>query len=445
MRMGVAAPAAAPARWLALALALALAAAGGGCTSDPAGPVGADLPTGPGFEALFVPLRADAATAWGRVEVTEAVRPFARQQLLYLGQKDGERSSIVARYDFSAPVDTLPEGLEVSVANIVSAEVRLYGLKYDNEAVFRKYYEIWNLAAPLDTLAFPGPEPALAGRVAGVEATGWQLAIPIPASVFIAWYQAGTPNGIAIKEGPALPDQVPALVGFASKENITPSTLGGSLGEGTVLGPIIRVEFADPPNTFIRWRPAEDLSTLSSLRPLPNTPDRGFAVRTHLRSYPFLAFSLASLPAGAFVHRAELIVTKDTLQSYGQPESIVCCELPLSAVPDSVNSLELADLAARAKVADGFTSVRPDTLPARLNFDVTATLQRWVNGVFTEPVGFLLCAGEDFTKSYDTGTIDPEYYLSRFQFRGAAAADSLDRPYLKVRYSLPGRVEGGTR
>lgn len=441
MRTGVAATAAA--RWL--ALGLALAAAGGGCTSDPAGPVGADLPTGPGFEALLVPLRADTAAAWGRVEVTEAARPFTREEVLYLGRRGGEESSILARYDFSAPVDTLPAGLDVSVGNIVAVRLRLYGLKFYEGAPFRKSYEVWNLAAPLDTLAYPGPEPERAGRVAGLETTGWQVALPVPPSVFVAWYQAVTPNGIVITEGAALPGQEPAIVGFASKENVHPaSTLPDSLREGTVLGPIIQVEFADPPNTFIRWRPTADLSTLS-LRPLPNTPAGGMAVRTHRRSYPFLSFSLASLPAGAFIHRAELIVTKDTLQSYGPPESIVCCELPLSAVPDSVNSLELGDLAARAKVIAGFTSVRPDTLPARLNFNVTATLQRWVNGVFTEPVGFLLCAGEDFTKSYDTAIVDPEYYLSRFQFFGAAAADSLDRPYLKVRYSLPGRVEGGTR
>lgn len=444
MRTGVAAPATALARWL--ALGLALAAACGGCTSDPAGPVGADLPTGPGFEALLVPLRADTAASWGRVEVTEAVRPFSREEVLYLGRRDGEQSSIVARYDFSAPVDTLPAGLDVSVGNIVAVRLRLYGLKFYEGGPFRKYYEVWNLAAPLDTLAYPGAEPERAGRVAGVEAIGWQVSLPVPPSAFVAWYQAVAPNGIVITEGAALPDQEPAIVGFASKENVHPaSTLPDSLREGTVLGPVIQVEFADPPNTFIRWQPTADLSTLSSLRPLPNTPEAGFAVRTHRRSYPFLSFSLASLPAGAFIHRAELIVTKDTPQSYGPPESIVCCELPLSAVPDDVNSLELADLAARAKVITGFTSVVPDTLPARLNFNVTATLQRWVNGVFTEPVGFLLCAGEDFAENYDMASVDPEYYLSRFQFLGTAAADSLDRPYLKVRYSLPGRVEGGIR
>ena len=74
------------------------------------------------------------------------------------------------------------------------------------------------------------------------------------------------------------------------------------------------------------------------------------------------------------------------------------------------------------------------TYNERFDYNVTTSLQRYINGSYTDVRGFVLTADEDFLTNFDSSTIDPDFYFNEFHFFGFAAADSL-RPHLQITYS----------
>ncbi len=442
-----------PAAWAALG-ALALAAAlGAGCTSEPANPTGVGLTGDQQFDTLLAPLTADSIDAWGRLTVVDPAVPFTQRQVLYLGKQGSERSSILTRYNFGTPIDTLPAGLSFTADNIRSVRLRLFQLSYYKQP---KLYQVYTLAAPLDSTAYLGaalpPEPATAQLIASqFSSSGADVEIDLKhIPLFLSWYQQGIPNGLMITEGDTTAGvSSPGMAGYGSSEmRFAASTIAPDLAAGTVVGPIIKVEFLNPDVT-IRWQAIINVSTFASLLPLPATPADGAVLRTDLRSYPFLAFALDRLPPNAFINRAVLTVTNDadTLQSYGPPCGIVCGEMHPPALPHggSIDSTVTVDsLAARVRIASGQTGLSPLT-ERRMEFDVTLSLQRQINGVYGTPLRFLLLADELFTGGYHISGPAPDFYLRRFHFLGTSAPDPLDRPHLAIHYTLKGGGGGKAR
>jgi len=446
----------------ALALAALAAGLGGGCTSEPASPTGSGLSGNLQFDTLLAPFEADTVKTFGELQVFNPAVPFSHDQVLYLGHPGDESASILARYNFATPLDSLPPGLAITAANIKSVRLRLFQLALIPAYTLQKLYRVYTLAQPLDSTqyvepAFPFAPPTTDQLIASqYSAAGADVEIDLKhPDLFVQWYQQGTPNGIMITDADSTYDvgggvKAPLPIGFSgygSKENRFPaSTIAGDLGAGTVVGPIIKVEFFDPPNTIIRWQALVDVTSFSSLLPLPPAPAQGLVLRTHLRAYPFLSFALDRLPRDAFINRAVLVVTNDpdTLQSYGPTVNIVCGEipnevLPRSGRPDSTFSLD--SLATRIRIATGQTGLDPKTL-RRLEFDVTLSIQRLVNGVYLRPFSFLLFSDEAFTGIFHTSGLDPDYELRRLHFLGTDAADPADRPHLMITYTRKGAVGG---
>lgn len=423
---------------LAAGLAIGLA---GGCTGDAPGPLGSDLPQGPGFDTLLVPLPIDNLETCRRFAVVDTVHPFPRQQVLYVGKQGSERSSILVRYDFSVFQESEWDTVDFTVENIKSVIVRLQGLKYYLDVplpsgeigVLLKRFVVNALADTLDPSLYPGPEPAVGARLCSVEeGSGQEIILPLPRSAFLAWVAAGGHTGLRIAEGDSTGSQA-GIVGYASKDLTLPLSLLAPLAEGTLVGPNLLIEFNEPA-TIARLSPIADVSTLSAVDPLPDSPADGLVVRSHLRSNPLLGFSLDGLPEGAVVNRAVLMVTLDSTRSYGPAEAIVCCETPVSSFPPDSLSYLLNDLPSRLTAAAGVVGIETYA-KRRVRFDLTSTVQRWANGVYGEPLLFALLPAEDFLTAYDSNAWAPDVFWQRFWFYGTAAADPDDRPRLLIHYT----------
>ncbi len=417
-------------------LALALAVLGG-CSGEGANPLGSGLEPGPRFDTLLVLLRSDSLVAGGQIEINDPTVVYDRHEVLYCGRQGSERSTFLARFDFSSFADPFWDDVDFSEANLVSVRLRLFMLKAYIQQRKTKRYEVFQLAAPLDAARYPGPEPDVLPLplTSEVEEASAAIRLDLPKAIFLQWAQAGVHNGIMVAEGAAVGDTNAGVMGFASRDfKVSNAGLLELESAQTVLGPIMTVEFVQP-DTIVVLQPFEDVSTLSSLAPLPAAPAEGLVVRTHLRSYPFFSFALDSLPGGALIHRATLMLHADPARGFGPSESVVCSEWPSSALPAPGEALVLARLGERARVVDGRLGVVPDR-PFRFLFNVTSTLQRHANGIFPpdDPVRFILTAGEDFTGRYDAAAVDPEFFLGRLHLWGTAAADSL-RPRLLITFT----------
>jgi hypothetical protein len=436
---------------LALLLAGLLGGAGlltGGCTSERSNIVGAGLPQ-TRFDSLLVPVRVEQLAGHGNVSVTDPNLPYADYQLLYFGRQGTEESSILAHYDFAAFADTFSQAV-VDTANIKSFRLFLYLISfYQNELAadstkISKYYEILEVTEPFTSEQFPGPSPAVDPNrlnpdlvLADANAI---LFFYLNKQKFVDWYEdPASHQGLLVREAD-IPGNDPGLLGFAA----TGFGFAGSLIDpdlaGTLVGPALNVEFRDPPNTFARLLPTVDLSTLERLDPIPPDFTESFTLRTHLRSYPYLAFDIDLLPPAVFIERAVLGVVNDTTRSYGPLQSIVVSEIgaDFASVPEDTVTLD--ELQAAADRVTGRTNIDPVT-ETRLEFNVTSTVQRAINGAFAGPARLLLTGGESFFPAEDLGP-NPDFYLMRYVFHGTGAADSL-RPYLKIVYSRAEDLTGG--
>jgi hypothetical protein len=417
-----------------------------GCTSEEANPVGADLEDLQ-YDGLLDTLRTETLDSFGNLAVIPTP-PYAENEVLYFGRRGTESSSMLLRYDFSQlPDTTFVDGM-FTLGNI-RVELFLYMLDYYTDVKVGgvgliKTYQVSELAAPLDESLYPGPRPAvLPGFLNATpfrpEPVGSELFLQISAAKFLEWYEAGGHNGIMVSEGET-GEEVPGFIGFASKEMTRAATVLQKLREGTLPFPVLKITFTEP-DTFLRMVPIADTATLEALDPIPGDSGEGIVLRTHLRSYPYLSFDLGEFPAGVFVNHAVLSVVNDTLQGYGPLESIVAAEVSSSFLDTLSGPVALETLGKKVNVISGRRGLDP-TLQTRINFDVTSMVQRRVNGIFSVPVRIMLLGPEDFFPNYDTGTLDPDYFLKRFRFYGSGAEPSL-RPYLKVTYTRIDALSGG--
>lgn len=424
---------------VAMALAAAMAA---GCTSEDANPVGALVP-GPIEPADPVVVTISSTSAAGNVAVRDDSLAFAEHEVLYLGERGGEKSSFMAIYDFSCFQDTFWQDTDFTEAN-VTTNLRLFMLEFyseldpDDAKGLVKTYQVLELADSLDVGLYPGPEPATSTSLTiETEASGALVQFDVPNSALQRWL-GGDHKGLLVREVAGGESQ-PGLVGFASADFDT-LIHSGEIGlelSGTLVGPVLKMEFVAEDTTVVLL-PTADVSTLETIDQPPASIEDGFLLRTHLRQCPYFEFDLSELPDAALINRAALFIATDSTLSYGPMISIVASEVPTSMLAGR-DTVTLQELEESANTITGWTSVNPRTT-GLIGLDLTGSVQRVVNDVVGEPISWLITAGEDFTGAYDLQSYDPDFYLGRFVMAGTAV-DSL-RPYLQITYSPFGSIEG---
>lgn len=426
-----------------------------GCTSDNPNAVGSgqqDL----SFDLVVQPLKADQTDGFAALEIQDDKIPVSQQQVMYLGSQGGTSSSILVNFSFDDVYsEEFPEEI-FNTQDIKSVKLSLVKLDFYGKAansasgeVPAFFYTLKELDAPFDTTAVPGPVPP-ASEVELIRnprefADGQEPNIPLFETDFLDWLAAGGERGFVLS---ADVGSDPALVGFCAREFQRYNELA-DIGVGSIVAPNLQVEFNEgvvfaDTTAILLIAPYADASTFDQIDAAPSQPDDRFIVRTGLRSYPAFRFDFSALPANAFINRAVLSVTSDTLTSFGNLHSLVICELPVETYSEPADTLSLTELGDAVYVITGQTSLEP--LRKRdIRFNVTQAVQRMVNGVYEGERALVITAGEDFAPLYDQGTIDPEFYFSQFNFLGFAAPDTLERPHLEITYSLSGLVGEGSK
>lgn len=435
---------------VALLAAAWLALAAGGCSSDDPNRVGGGLVEARIDVSLDTLLSEDVIAYAGR-NISEADLPLARQEMLYLGSQGGTASSVLVNYDFADSLifsDSIPAAA-FSSDNIAWVRLQMimsdfYISQYEpqdtGEKVVSKVYEVFQLDAPFDSTAFPGPVPPhdlIDLNINPVLDEAGEVNIDIAEAFFLSWVQAGGRQGLLIQEGGG---SNPGLSGFASRDNKHMGSQFLQLGEGTTQGPALRVQLVEP-DTILSIKPFADTSTFHQITAAPEDPGDGFMLRTCLRSYPVLRFNLDALPENVYINRAVLYVVNDTTTSFGNLESIVVSEFDMDLIGTPQDSLPLDDLGAATYRISGMSSLDP-AYNGVMQFNITQAVQRYVNSVYTGDRGLILTAGEDIFPNYDLSSVDPDFYFTQFNFFGTAAPDSL-RPQLRITYSGADELTGG--
>lgn len=449
-----------------------------GCTSEDPNLVGVGLGEVSIDESMLV-FAAESLPSIGIFDIIEPAWPYEGSDVLYLGGTDrGDRSSILANYDFS--VFDHPDSSYllpfITVANVDSVEILLYMLTWyepyrgfeapapgeDYPYLFkpwpgaRKYYEVRALHEPFNVQAFPGPPPAPVGGILDMLNLSMDLApnrgtirLPCQRAHFIDAIQERRHIGIKIRDGlgPGGETGDPGVLGFASKEMRYAGSTLPTLGAQTVLGPALRLRLRTRPPQWVAGRewlviePSADVSTWHELEEPYTDPDDGIMVRTHLRSYPVLSFDLSGLPANIRINRANLVVVNDTTRSMGRQSILTCSEIPRSFVPPGRTTIDLADLEPVVSLLFGNGNWDPEHLTEHvLSFNVTSTLQRYVNDAQDGEQGFLLAAGEYIFPGWRS-TPKPDFWFTKWVFHGSSAAPEL-RPRLEISYTRLDELTG---
>lgn len=428
------------------ACALVLLAAG--CTSDNPTEVGRSLVT-TRFDTTLVPLNVETITDYRALAIDDPDVPLKNQQLLYLGSRNGTRSSILVNFDFTE-LDTTgipPEYLHPD--SIKTVRFSLTRPTYYGEPIIAPdgdtlsvapsvWYVINELEAPFDSTAYPGAPPlALFGNLnrSYEDDTAKEPRLVIDVDDFWNWYSAGTTRGFMISAGP---EADTSLVAFGSRE-LTKFSQFDDLAVGTIVAPNFAVEFKN--NEFALLAPYADISTFHDVAPVPADVADGLLVRTGLRSYPVLNFDFSALPSDVYINRAVVRVANDRSASFGQIGSLVVSELDSLTAATAGGELPLDDLDDLAYQVTGLSNLTPEYHEV-LEFNVTQYVQRRINGVYEGARGLVLTAGEDFFPSFDLSTTDPDFYFREFRFFGTAAHDTL-RPRLRITYSRISELDGG--
>ncbi len=441
-----------------LLLAATLAAWLGGCTSDVPNQVGAGL-VDDALDDVLIELPVQV-TDYGSVQVENVDIPVHRQQVLYLGTRNGTSSRILANYDFSDIfTDDHPDTM-FTPAKIKSVKLSLTKLTHyagqrieisdagDTTRTERVlYYRVQQLDAPFDSTAYagyPGVIPSYNGTVLNDDSLeskpDTEPLLRLSETDFLAWLAGEGTVGLVISLGDGSDED---LVGCASRELLRYGELD-DVTVGTVVAPNLVVEFEDISVVNFLLPPVADTSTFHEVAAAPAEAADGFILRTGLRSYPAFDFDFSTLPEDVLINRAVLKLTNNRSLSFGNSEAIVVSEidsLKLAAAPLTMTPTELS---AATYVITGQTSLEPTSRVRHLSFDVTTLVQRLANDVYTNPRGLVLTAGEDIFPTYDLTTVDPDFYFTEFHFFGTAAADSL-RPRLEITYSRRDERLGGSR
>ena len=419
-----------------------------GCSSDDTNLVGSSLVTTT-IDTMLDTLGAYQVPQFTGKNIEDPDLPVARQEMLYLGSQGGTESNILVNYDFSEIFsDSFPE--EVWTAqNITWVKLQmiqsdfyisLFEPEEEGEKVLPKVYEVYQLDAPFDSTAYPGAIPSYDLTDLNVNSIldeAGEVNIDISAPFFLNWVANAQTQGLMIQEGPG---STAGFSGFAARDNRHMGSQFQQLGEGTTQGPALRIQFVEP-DTILSIKPIADTSTFHEIAEAPTDPGDGFFLRTCLRNYPVFKFDLTALPENVYINRAVLYVVNDTLNSFGNLESIVISEFDMEEFGSPGDVLELDDLDDATYSIIGMSSLDP-RLNRVMQFNVTQAIQRMVNSVYSNDRGLIMTAGEDFFPRYDLTTVDPDFYFTQFNFFGTAAPDSL-RPHLRITYSGVDELTGG--
>jgi hypothetical protein len=433
-----------------------------GCTSDDPNVTGIGLFEA-GIDSVLIPLEIQDILTFGNLAQENAEQPFDKREVLYFGHQKSEQSAMLVRYGFSdLPSVDYPDSL-FSELYIQRVDLLLYMLEHyvnftnpnDPDSLrLQKTYQVHELVDTLDVSLYPGSEPAFNPVFVNenpnqLEPVG-EVSLPMSVQTYLQWYQDGGHTGIIIRQG-STGEEVDGFVGFTSVDF---DTLAHSrelplLGSGTLPFPILRITFNEDLDLLpLRMLPSEDVSTLSALDPIFQDVANGLTVRTHLVNYPYLRFNLEAIPPNVLINRAVVHVVNDTSRSYGPTESLVLSKVDSDLASGGDQTMSRDQFAAASEAITARLNLDPyggvDGADVVLEFNCTNTLQSHQNGSPYAPFTFAISAAEDFhSASFNTTPTNPEFYLIRFDFFGTAAADSTQRPVLKVVYTRENEVTGG--
>lgn len=442
----------------ALTLALGL---GAGCTSDDPNGVGAGL-TDIGLDSLLVAVTLTQPDHYGALEVTNEAEPLDEREVLYLGADGNDASSILVTFDFSKlPYDLWTEDL-LREDNISSVLLQLQLLEWyspnhgadplDEDSRPERYwtgaqknYDVHILAAPLDTLGYPGPEPAYSPSTVNLvqprEPANGPIFVDLSKATVAGWLAARVPVSLIIREGAG---SEPGLLGIASKEMVHGGSTLPRLRPGASLGPTLIIDTVEYPASLpdslsnLVVRPVADVSTWHALEEPPASAADGILFRTHLREYPALGFDLADLamlPRNVRINRAELTLVTDPARLAGPTHVMVASEVAPEFAPPGVTAVPLADLEPALYVVGGRSGLNPeDEESDTIAIDVTSSVQRYLNGAYEGRRVFLLTEGESFLTGWRANPA-PDFWFRRRWFFGTEDADPARRPRLKIVYS----------
>jgi len=444
-----------------------------GCTSEEPNLVGTGLVTDT-IDTVLVALGADQVAKYSALKVENPDILVHEQELVYLGEQGGTRSSIMANFDFSFAWNTVPRDRVAfpdslfTVENIKSVKFSLVKPRYyqayinDPEGIpdrddptgqpVNLYYLLKQLVVPFDPANYEGWDenvvPPILPPLLNTDFTepneSDEPLLRMRAEDFVRWFEAAESIGMIVQLD-IQSDK--GLVGFGSRDTRIVSEFS-QLGVGTEIAPNFVVEFINfvDDNDFYLMEPYADTSTFDEVSEARPDVDSGFMLRTGLRSYPALLFDLSGLPPHAFINRALLSVTNDTTVSFGPLSSIAVLEWDETRFGDPFVTIPLDDLNDRSDRysfrVTGQTSLDP-SFNAIIQFDVTQAILRIINNVYYGTRGLILTGGEDFLPEGVTTKVNPDYYYREFQFMGTSAADPAHRPQLKITYSIVNDLEKG--
>jgi hypothetical protein len=408
----------------------------GGCTSDPANSVGSPLVEAT-YDTVLAQLQVEQIDQYTAFMVMNENILVHQQEILYIGEQQGTRSSLIANYDFAFE-DGLTERDTVAYPDSLFTEENIKSVKFSlvKPTYYQAYYQdddgnredetgqpvdlyylVQQLEAPFDSTAYtwyPNEVPAIQPGILNSDFTEVndfdEPFLRLDARDFVEWFQAGEKIGIIVQ----FDDQSdPGLVGFGSRDMKKFSELSPQY-EGTVVAPNFQVEFNDyvDDNQFFLMAPYADTSTFDQVPDVPTDPNDGVVLRTGLRSYPAMFFDYSALPANARINRAVLELNNDPTTSFGRYESLVVSEIDAGELSEPQRTITLA------------TFRSPDylyQLSGRINLD-PPLLEK-----------LELTAGEP-PLTFSSG-VSPDMYYRQFNFYGLSAAEDL-RPKLRITYSL---------
>ncbi len=430
-----------------------------GCTSEDPGLVGTGLVDAQ-IDTVLVPLTVQNIDAASAVKVVDAKVPLHRQQVLYVGQKQGTQSAMLANFDFgNIFTDDYPAELftEENIKNVFFSLTKLnfYGafiptvddqgdtIQVPTGQPVDLYYVINQLTAPFDSTAYgdyPNPVPSFDPLQLNSDYlepnSSDEPRLRMFKSDFLAWIAAGQPIGLIVQ---FTSQSDSGLVGFASRElsrfNEIPA-----VAVGTVPAPNFIVEFQD--NTVLNFliAPYADTATFHQVPDPPANPVDGILFRTGLRSYPALHFDYADLPVNAYINRAVLRLTNDPATAFGPLQTMIVAELDTLEFQGPVRTVDVSRLDGEYNIS-ARTGLDP-TLETIIEFDVTQAVQRVINNVYTGTRGFVLMAPEGFANNIATSSVPADFYYRRFNFFGTGAAPD-QVPVLRITYSRIDELDGG--